>query len=176
MRIISAMLLSLFAIIVTHAQNPPPQPNDGVHFSFAATYTNFRNPDQTATSIEARLPFTSRVSLLYQQILVPTDANLTFYFGKVRYTWPGKSVLRFKTLQFNPDRLEFFVQGGLGSVNQSQKIERIAQTAGVGINIKTSDNVSVRLLSIDYVHGGVNQGVLAIPNHLQLGSGLELKF
>jgi hypothetical protein len=160
------------------AQTPAPTPQTS-HFSITGNIAGFTgaNSTQGAQIVTAALQVTNRLSAGYEHISAPS-INGRWEFGIVAYTLQLDSLLGSKIsskLKFDASQIGVTFSAGGGKLLQPT-VNRIAETAGVHISYPLADHISVQLVGVDVLHGGVQTGFLTTNTTQAISTGLNLSF
>jgi hypothetical protein len=172
-------LAFLFCVIPTYAQTVAPAPPAPDYFTITGNYAAFAKGSTTTPAViaTAALNVTQRISVGYEHISV-SAANARWELGAVAYTLPLNALLG-KTisakLMFDPTNIYVTFSAGAGKVLQPQ-VNRIAETAGFHLSYPLMDHVSVQLVGVDFLHGGVQSGFITTNTSEAISTGLNISF
>jgi len=174
MKLAIAFLASLFAIGL-HAQSIPA-PN---LFTMSGNYSEFRSSSSTTPAViaTAAIQVTPTISVGYEHISV-SSASARWELGVVAYTRPLNELLGAtlsKKILFDTTKIGVTFSAGAGKLLQPT-VNRIAETAGVHFSYPLADHISLQIIGIDYLHGGVQNGFVTTNNAQNISTGLNIYF
>jgi hypothetical protein len=182
--LLSAVLLLTIASFAQTTSAPAPSLWQNISVTgSAAGFLGNSAGSQVAIIAGGWFQATARVSIGYQQVVIPTTAS--FDFGMGQYSLPLNALLGKKIsskLKFDASQETFSVYGGLGRVTQSAQatgsvpVNRFAETIGVSLTIPLSANVGFTLISAQFLHGGTTTGLITTPSTSAISSGLKVSF
>jgi hypothetical protein len=182
-RNIIVAVLSLVVSMSVSAQTPtPPTPPPDApiqHLVINASAVGFNGPSgtQAASVMGAGLQLTKRVSLGYLHVTIPA-VSARFELGVANYTAPLSAVLGKKLSSkfiFDTSLINVTFQGGMGKLLQPTA-NRIAETAGVYITYPIASHVSFQVIGGQFVHGGVQSGLITRNYNAAVSTGLNFYF
>lgn len=174
------MAIAVLALILSSAVPAVAQTGTIQHITLSGSATGFMGGGgtQPASIAGATFSLTQRISLGYEQITIPSVAS--FDMGIGQYTLPFSSLMGKKISShfvFDASKVNVTFMAGAGKLLQSaQNVSRIAETAGVYVSYPISGNLSVRIVGAQYIHGGVQNGLLTTPSTAAISTGLSLSF
>ena len=179
----SIALVFLFAA-PAFAQNPVTSPQKN-YFSLSASASGFLGAtggNQAATLAGAWLNLTQRISIGYEQLVVPTVA--TYKFGSIHYQMPLSSLLGKKMSShflFDVSQVSVGFKGSIGNLTQSNvtpSVSKLAEKAGLTLAYPLADHISFQMVSVEWVHGGIagTSGLVTSPSAAAISAGLGINF
>jgi hypothetical protein len=176
------------------AQGGAPQPGSSTsHFSVNASAMGFSGSTSAsaATIAGGNVSITNRFALGYQQIAIPSE-SASFYLGEAQYTMPVCSLVGKKLCSkfvFNTSKWSVSFFAGAGVLRQTStttdpatgistdtQIQRIAETAGVGLNYQADSHIMLQIVSGQWLHAGVQNQLVATPSTASIATGLKISF
>lgn len=189
MRKALSLTITLILLVgVAVAQTPAPAPAGTTsHFSVSASALGFSGggTSSAATIVGGTLALTQRVSLGYEQVIVP-NLSANYYLGTVNYTMPlaslvGKTINSHLLLDSTKLSTTFF--GGAGVLRQDltgTQTQHVATTLGMGLNYTADNHITVQVISAQWLHAGVAGPAanvfIVTPDTAAISTGLKLTF
>jgi opacity protein-like surface antigen len=139
---------------VASAPAPPAQPNTGITLTAGLSYTLLTNgPGNSVnvTKLDVALPITDKVSLIYNQYMIPS-AQANVFIGGVRYSLLLSQIIKSaasanSSLKIDPTKFRIYADCGLGSRRDSISNARVgvAGACNGGLSYNPVSNVAISL-------------------------------
>jgi hypothetical protein len=180
MKFLSALVLALVLSFSAHAQSttPPAAPPTQI-FTFSGNLSGFSGATATngAVIATAAIQVTNQVSAGYEHIAI-SGINSRFELGVIGYTRTLNALLGptlSNKLLFDPSQIGVTFTAGAGKVLEPTA-NRIAETVGVHISYPLTNNMSVQVIGVDFLHGGGNTGFITSNFAQAVSTGLNIHF
>lgn len=168
------LLVMLLLASLSFAQAPPappapapdPQPNDGVTVTAGINYTLLSNGPGNSinvTKLDVALPVTDRISLIYNQYIIPS-AQANVFIGGARYSVLLSQLFK-NTGSFKLDPTKFRLYGDIGVGTRHDSISNVrtgfAGAISGGISYNPMANLSLTLEG-GYIRTGAVTGATGV--------------
>lgn len=171
-------LLFCMGVAGVAAQTTAPATPPTAHFVITGNAAGFNNGSTMTPAVigTAAMQLTSRISCGYEHIAISSNHS-RWELGVVAYTVPLSSLLgRFaKSLTFDASNIGVTFSVGGGKLLQPTA-NRVAETAGIHLSYPLSDHVSLQLVGVDVLHGGVQTGTVTTSTTQAVSTGLNFYF
>ena len=180
----------LFAVMLVAAPSalsqdaPPPapvQPNEGTHISFTGSYT----VDGSQIAVAGiNVPVTNRWSINLVNAFAPDvmladgSSGVSFHVVEVEYARNLSDLFKAQSSQFNSDRFNFAVSGGLGSARNAQGSGNasFAFSAAGRFTLKLNESTSLDIVNVRYFRSRIAALVGQQGGDFQAGTGFGISF
>ena len=180
MRKVLLALLFAFAVLPIHAQTPATIPAPTM-FTMSGNYANFSGNKTSTPAViaTAAIQLLPDVSVGYEHIqLTGASVSARWELGVVAYTRQLSSLLGSKItskLLVDTSQIGVTFSAGAGKLLQPT-VNRIAETVGVHFSYPLADHVSLQVIGVDVLHGGVTSGLLTTNTTENISTGLNIYF
>jgi len=180
MKRLMIMLMFLFLAPYCFAQTAAPVPAPTL-FTLSGNYAAFSGTKTTNAAViaTAAIQILPNVSVGYEHIQVTSGiTNARWELGVVAYTRQLSSLLGSKIadkLLVDTSQIGVTFTAGAGKLLQPT-VNRIAETVGVHFSYPLADHISLQIIGVDLLHGGVQTGLLTTNTSENISSGINIFF
>lgn len=173
-------VLFLLGAATVKAQTPPtPTVPSPAIFTFSGNIAGFNGPSATNGAVigTAALQVTNTLSAGYEHISVSSLAS-RWELGVLAYTRPLNQLLGTtlsNKINFDTGAIAVTFSAGAGKLLQPT-VNRIAETVGVHISYPIGNNMSVQIIGVDFLHGGVQSGTVTVNMTEAVSTGINFSF
>lgn len=149
------------------------------HFTVSGTGASFTGATGTSAVAIAgvNVQMTPNFSAGYKHYQIPA-INARFEMGVIDYSRSLDKLVGSKIASkftFDLSKINVTFEGGGGKLLQPTA-NRIAETGGVFLAYPLSDHVSLQLVGVTVLHGGIQTGFVTVSTTETVGSGLSFSF
>src|SRR3974390_2997674 len=173
--------LLFLAAVAAHAQTAAPVVPKPTLFTMSGNYAAFTGTKTTTPAViaSAAIQILPNVSVGYEHIQLTASGNTARWeLGVVAYTRQLNSLLGTtisSKLLIDTSQIGVTFSAGAGKLLQPT-VNRIAETAGVHFSYPLADHISLQIIGVDVLHGGVETGFLTTNTTENISTGLNIFF
>jgi hypothetical protein len=173
------MVLILLIAVNVHAQAPLPVTPPVQTFVITGNIAGFNGASATSGAViaSAGMQVTNAISASYVHVGI-SAINSRYELGVIGYSRTLNSLLGKKIsdkLLFDASQIGVTFTGGVGKVLQP-KVNGFAETVGIHISHPLTNNMSVQIIGIDFLHGGGHTGFLTRNVTEAVSTGINIHF
>ena len=180
-----SLLLAFLLAGPVFAQTTPPTPPTtlpGWNVAINGSFSSDNGSTNNGFALTEELRVAPHWAIRADEYLL-NNPNTTVALAGVEYRLPGTSIFKSTSFAANASKLELFANAEAGDAHAT-----VADTASVvkrhfavgvggGFDIIMSPTVSLRVLDLKYVNGGImTGGGKVLGNGLSLGAGIGIRF
>jgi hypothetical protein len=175
---VALFVLGLAGALPAGAQTAAPVPAPTM-FTMSGNYAAFTGAKTTTSAViaSAAIRILPEVSVGYEHNQV-NAVNARWELGVVAYTRQLNSLLGStisSKLLVDTSQIGVTFSAGAGKLLQPTA-NRIAETVGVHVSYPLADHISLQILGVDYLHGGVQNGLLTVNSTANISTGVNIYF
>lgn len=177
---LSILFLMLLAGTSLHAQTATPVPAPTL-FTMSGNYAAFTGTKVSTPAViaSAAIQLLPNISVGYEHIQVTSSAfTARWELGVAAYTQQLNSLLGStisNKLLIDTSQIGVTFSAGAGKLLQPTA-NRITETVGVHFSYPLMDHISLQVLGVDLLHGGVVTGILTTNTTANISTGINIYF